>query len=209
MTRGLAALALVAAIAAGCSGLDAPPPPRPTPDAPSLERTDPDRPPPREETPVTQLTAAELQARAVEALGVEATRTRLTPPLPAAWPDAGGRVVFLAYRREALPSGRVRFLVRPPRHAVEVDVGSGEARLIELSDGAALGEAPGGRADVGDLEAAAQALVDVVAGRRPAAGARPDLAAYRRWLEAEPLVADDLRTRPAQRAFLEWLAGRS
>lgn len=206
MTRRLAGLVVVAAVA-GCSGPAGPPPPAATAaDAPSRE-PDRDRPPPLEETPVTQLTAAELQARAVEALGVDAARTRLTPPLPATWPDAAGRVVFLAYRREALPSGRVRFLVRPPRHAVEVDVRTGEPRVVELPDGPALGEAPGGPATTGELDAAAQALVDVVAGRRPATEARPALAAYRRWLEAEPLVADDLRTRPGQSAFLEWLGG--
>ncbi len=48
----------------------------------------------------------------------------------------------------------------------------------------------------------------MVAGRRPAADARPALAAYRLWLEAEPLVADDLRARRGQAAFLDWLAGQ-
>jgi hypothetical protein len=156
------------------------------------------------------LTADELEERARAALDPAALmRARLTLPLPAGWPDAGGHVVFLVYGREALPSALVRYEVRAPRHAVEVDVASGAARVLELEGGGApLGEAGRARPVEGTPEefaAARQAVVDLVAGRRTAAEARAVLAPYRRWLEAEPLIADDLRARPAQAAFLSWL----
>ncbi len=157
------------------------------------------------------LTADELEERARAALtdANALTRARLTPPLPAGWPDAGGRVVFLAYAREALPTALVRYEVRSPRHAVEVEVTAGAARVLELEGGGApLGETGRARPVEGTPEefaAARQAVVDLVAGRRTAAEARAVLAPYRRWLEAEPLIAADLRGRPTQAAFLEWL----
>lgn len=202
MRRALAGLTLLALL--GCSGE-----PAPAPTADPQQDPGPPRPHDQEAPPVAPLTAAELQQRAEEALGPKAMMTRLTPPLPASWPDAGGRVVFLAYRREPLPSGRVRYLVRPPRHAVEVDVGTGAARVVELpAADEPLGEVErrGGAPD--GLDAAAQALVDVVAGRRAADEARSTLAPYARWLEAEPEVAGDLRSRPEHAAFVSWVSGR-
>lgn len=159
---------------------------------------------------MSQPTAAQLEERARAALPQAAViRTRLTLPLPAAWPDAGGRVVFLVYGREALPTGQVRYAVRSPRHAVEVDVATGAARVLELQGGVPLGEAGRGRPVEGTPEAfaaAKQALVDVVAGRRSAADARADLARpYRAWLESEPLIAADLRERQGRSTFLDWL----
>ena len=225
--RALAGL-LVAATFTACAGPPEgprePAPPRPPAatqapppaTAPDRHPQGPPRPAPDEEaTPVPDpLTVSELQRRAAEALGSRAIRTRLTPPLPAAWPEPQGRVVLLAYRREALPTGRIRYLVRPPRHAVEVDLGSGVARVLDLPDGPALGEVDselGGGGWSGpepdELAAAGQVLLDLVAGRRAPADARAELGAYARWLEAEPLVAADLQGRPLQAAFVAWLRG--
>lgn len=217
--RGARTLAAALALAlAACGGEPAPAPapsdspaaPPPAPSEGASAEAGASQRQPQEEPPMSQPTAAWLEERARAALPPDAhVRARWTPPLPAAWPDAGGRVVFFVYGREALPTGQVRYQVRSPRHAVEVDVATGAARARELDGGHPLGEAGSRRpleGPPGAFEAAKQALVDLVAGRRPAGEARADLAGpYRAWLEDEPLIAADLRGRQGQAAFLAWL----
>lgn len=156
----------------------------------------------------TTPTASALRARAAQALGPDPTAL-LTPPLPAAWPDAGGRVVFLRYTVEALGSSLDRARLSSAPHQAVVDVATGTARKLDLAGAGPLGEEEASMVDGPDeaaLAKAEQALVDVVAGRRPAEGARADLRAYVRWLEAQPLIAVDLAKRHA--AFVAWLRAR-
>jgi hypothetical protein len=152
--------------------------------------------------------ATELRDKAEAALGSLTPGARLTPALPAAWPDAGGKVVYLACLREPLPTSLASDVVHAPSDEVEVDVASGATRHTALPARSPLGEEqralPGdGPPDADELARAEQALVDVVAGRRPADGARGDLAPYGRWLAAEALLAGDLRGRFG--AFFEWV----
>lgn len=152
--------------------------------------------------------ATELRDKAEAALGALTPGARLTPALPAAWPDARGEVVYLACLREPLPTSLPSDVVHAPSDEVVVDVKSGAARHSALPARAPLGEEQrsltgDGPPSADELLPAEQALVDVVAGRRPAEGARGDLAPYKRWLAAEALLAAELRGRFG--AFFGWL----
>lgn len=151
------------------------------------------------------ITASALRDEALLALGPDPTAL-VTPALPAGWPDARGRVVYLRYAVEALPSSMDRARLASLPHQAEVDVATGAARRVDLPGAGPIGEegeAPVDAPDAATLAAAEQALVDVVAGRRPAEAARADLRAYARWLASQPLVARDLERRHA--AFVRWV----
>ena len=151
-------------------------------------------------------TAKDLATAAEAALGRDVLRPKLTPVLPADWPDAGGSVVYYVYRSDSLPSGRVRFRLTGPTHRVEFAALTVKPTVHTYPEPKALGEEE--REHLTDeikqnLEKAQQTLIEIIAGDRPDEQSRAELQPYLVWLERNPRVAGDVETRSA--AFVAWL----
>jgi len=152
------------------------------------------------------MTPEELRQRAQEAAAEDLLS--LYPPSPAAWPDAGGKVAYLAYHAEPLPTGRVRYAVSRPTRRIVVSVADGSVEVEHMAGGQGDGE-------VGELpptlrqrlDTAEAALIEVVAGARSPEDAREDLGAYVSWLNAYPVFAAQYEA--FAREFVAWLRAGS
>jgi hypothetical protein len=153
-------------------------------------------------------TAAELTAKAKTAMArVSPATLTMTPPLPSQWPEGGGGISFFAYLATPLPTGRIIYRVTGPLARVDFPTIGAAPVVVDLDPNAVLGEEERGeRPRAGfqqRLDAAAEALVEVVAGCQPASAARPALGSYREWLAMNPLITQDLRARAGP--FIAWL----
>jgi hypothetical protein len=149
-----------------------------------------------------KLDAEELHALANAALdqALEPAAPRLvTPLLPTEWPSTSGKVMVLAYPMAPLESGITRYTLFAASHRVTIDVGDGTVATEPLGKpgkGKKLGSIEKTRERSDDpIHAAEQALVDVVAGRRPLEKSRMLLQPYTVWVEAHATVGKDVNAR--------------
>jgi len=146
---------------------------------------------------------ADLSARAAAALPRSGLGLQLTPALPVAWPPQSPDIEWFAYERTPLPTGVVAYQVSGPSYRVSVTLPDGKPEVTAVPDGKELGRENDRRSGAPKLEAAEQALVDVVLGHRAADSARNELAPYAHWAAASSTIGADLRRRKP--AFFHWL----
>jgi hypothetical protein len=122
----------------------------------------------------------------------------VTPLLPSEWPPTSGRVMVLAYPMAPLESGVTRYSLFAATHRVMIDVNDGTVTTEALGTkkGKKLGAIEKTRERSDDpIHAAEQALVDVVAGRRPPEKARMMLYPYGEWVDGHGAVGKDVEGR--------------
>lgn len=116
--------------------------------------------------------------------------------------------MIFAYSVEPLPTGRVVYRMAGPVARVEFATLDAPPIVERFDPVPPLGdEEPTARTTKGlpdRVARAAEAMVEVVAGCRPAEAARADLAPYEEWLAQRALLAADLRHRAGP--FIDWLA---
>jgi len=155
-----------------------------------------------------KLDAVELLALANTALDqvLEPGVARMvTPLLPTEWPSTSGKVMVLAYPMAALESGVTRYTLFVALYQVTIDVDDGTVATESIGKkGKKLGSFEKTRERSDDpIHGAEQALVDVVAGRRPPEKARMLLLPYTQWVEGHGAVGKDVNVR--MKGFLEAL----
>jgi hypothetical protein len=125
--------------------------------------------------------------------------------LPTEWPSTSGRVMVLAYPLGPTESGVTRYTLFAASHRVTIDVNDGTATPEPLGKkGKKLGTIEKSRERSDDpIHGAEQALVDVVAGRKPPEKARMLLLPYTQWVETHGAVGKDVDARV--KAFVESL----
>jgi hypothetical protein len=150
-------------------------------------------------------TAGELSRLARTAVGQSVRMAKLTPLFPDHWPERGSPVIF-AYQSEPLPTGRVATRIHSPSQRV-VFSADGVPTLESIPNPTVLGEQVEGGSYPSDfsarLEAAQDALLQVIAGCQPAESVRDAFRPYQTWLSHNSLVASDLQGRVGP--FLDWL----
>jgi hypothetical protein len=129
---------------------------------------------------------------------------RLSPLLPARWPDPAGAVEWLAYAEEVLPTGDFAARLRGPVAKITWQTPGGKPRAERFAgEPPLLGTVYEGLPPP-SLDSAEAALREVAEGRLGAGAAKPALRAYLAWADASPLLGPDLRARYA--GFFAWLA---
>jgi hypothetical protein len=146
--------------------------------------------------------AGELRGRARIAVGLS---VQLSLALPIAWPTSSEGVMVLAYPSETLPTGMHRTRLRSPSHRIVFAPINADPRIEPLGESTVLGtqDDTAEPVDPALVERAEQAIVDIVAGCRTAEQATNDIRPYLRWLDEEPVIAQDLVRR--NRNFIAWL----
>ena len=159
-------------------------------------------PPKTEPPPCTSVAAIELRGKAQLAVGLSA---QLTLALPLAWPSDREGVVYFAYPSEALPTGIQRTRLRSPSPRIVFAPVTSAPQLEAIDSSSVLGtqDDPAEPTDATEIARAEQALVDIVSGCRTADQATGEIEAYLRWLEDEPVIAQDLARR--SEPFTTWL----
>jgi hypothetical protein len=124
---------------------------------------------------------------------------------PREWPTPGAGVVWLAYLREALPTGVVRYRLSRPSHRIELHAEAELPRVNELPGRGTLGSEswPNGSPDPAALMDGQQAVLDVVFGCKPLAAVSGRLRVYDDWMLAHELLAQDVALQAP--AFFDWL----
>ena len=158
-----------------------------------------------------KLDAAELLALANTALDqvLEPGAPRMvTPLLPSEWPPTSGKVMVLVYPLAVIEGQLTRYTLLAPSHRVTIAVSDGTVTTEPLGKKSKkLGSIEKTRERSDDpIHGAEQALVDVVAGRRPPEKARMLLMPYTTWVEGHGLLGKDVSGR--QKAFFEALQGK-
>jgi hypothetical protein len=155
-------------------------------------------------------TAEELTSRARAALREVDPWPLLSPLLPSVWPPREhepARVEWYAYDSVPLPTGAIAYRITGPRSRVVIDLPDGEPRVEPVREPSAHGTSRDAHFDRDALARAEHALVEVLAGRRIAALARPQLAAYLQWADAADVLGAEALSRKPE--FFAWLADPS
>lgn len=157
---------------------------------------------PKEDSMATEPTPAALRDSVLNGFGSFQNWPRLTPVLPAQWPDSSGEAEWLAYRAEVLPTGIVAYSLEGPVAKVTWKFPHGEIRNEKLEAITVKGRTDDAL-PAPNMQAAEQALISVLLGHIPADSALAALQPYRAWADATPLLGADVRLR--KQAFFDWL----
>jgi hypothetical protein len=136
----------------------------------------------------------------------------LSPPLPTAWPPSGEPVVRLyAFRSEPLPTGIIAYRDWSPHAAAQIALrGDAPPKLQPLKprrlgrrEDSVEKQAPA------SIEQATTVLLQSLCRSSLPTGAEAETlrSGYRAWLDAQPLIARELRTHAP--SFFTWLESKA
>lgn len=164
------------------------------------------------------LSAAQVEERAREVLrepGPLFTQPYLgplSPPLPVSWPPSGEPAVRLyAFRSEPLPTGIIAYREWSPHAAAQVALRGDAPPKRQKLKSRQLGrrENPLEKQTHASMEQATTVLLQSLCRATVPTGAEAETlrAGYRAWLDAQPLIARELRTHTP--TFFQWLDAKA
>lgn len=149
------------------------------------------------------LSATDLSTQARGALEPAEFVLLLSPALPSSWPPPSASLEWFAYRNEPLATGVIAYAVSGPVSKVTLGLPAGQPRVEQIRDATVKSDQAQAVLPIPNFATGEQALLDVLTGLRTPEAARAELSVYAEWVDAYPVVGDDLRRRKPE--FFRWL----